>query len=386
MKTIYNHIVSPLSDLDREIVECITEGGNWEDIDQEVIEKSKRLKNIQEQGGRTTYYGRLDRDEPSYTINTYFNRVGNGTFIHPEQDRLISQREAARLQSFPDDFEFKGTKTSIYNQIGNAVPVLLARAIGEKLDAKKAIDLFAGAGGLSRGIEMTNTEVIGAVEKEEYYCETHDNNLGAETLQRDLTEPGVVEEVAEKFSDADMVMGGPPCQGFSMAGNWENDDPRDNLFKPFLQVVNKINPEIVLVENVRGIMWKKDGAAVEEIKKFLNDNGYHVNHFVLKAEEYGVPQRRRRVFIIGSKKEEIKAPTPLFNDRGNNLSFSPSSEEGMFLPEPVSVWEAISDLPEEEAGGGSREMERDIEPESSYQELMAGNITFEEFYKLKSKN
>ena len=111
------------------MVKHIPEGGNWRNIPETV--PSKRLDQIRKSGGRTTYYGRLRNDKPSYTISTYFNRLGNGCYIHPNQDSLISLREGARLQSFKDSFYFCGPKTSIYKQIGNAVPPLLGRTIAE---------------------------------------------------------------------------------------------------------------------------------------------------------------------------------------------------------------------------------------------------------------
>ena len=130
---LYNHVTTRLSALDLEIIGTIPNGGNWQDIPLHVAKKSERIMNIRKSGGRTTYYGRLSNEYPSYTINTYFHRPGNGTFIHPSQDRMISQREAARLQSFPDHYRFLGSSSSIYKQIGNAVPVLLAQMIAEKL-------------------------------------------------------------------------------------------------------------------------------------------------------------------------------------------------------------------------------------------------------------
>ena len=109
---LYNHVCSTLSELDMEMIQSVPAGGNWQNIPPDIVQKSARLTQIQASGGRTTYYGRLKNDLPSYTINTYFNRPGNGTFIHPEQNRLISMREAARLQSFPDRFRFLGSLSS----------------------------------------------------------------------------------------------------------------------------------------------------------------------------------------------------------------------------------------------------------------------------------
>ena len=126
---VHNHITSPLGDFERSILEHIPPGGNWKNIPLEI--KDKRVDSIRSTGGRTTYYGRLHPYRPSYTISTFFSRTGNGCFIHPHQDRLISQREAARLQSFPDDFIFYGNRTSQGIQVGNSVPPLVGKAIGK---------------------------------------------------------------------------------------------------------------------------------------------------------------------------------------------------------------------------------------------------------------
>ena len=153
---LYNHISPRLSDLEWEMAKHIPPGGNWQNIP--VHLPSKRLEQIRRTGGRTTYYGRLRYDKPSYTITTYFNRLGNSSNLHPEQQRMISIREGARLQSFKDSFIFYGSKTSQYKQIGNAVPTLLARAVAEAIYPhiinKSMIDLFSGAGGMSEGFLM----------------------------------------------------------------------------------------------------------------------------------------------------------------------------------------------------------------------------------------
>ena len=152
---IFNHYAAKLSDLDMQIVNCVPPGGNWKDIPETI--PSQRLAQIREsykagKGSRSTYYGRLRPEMPAYTINTYFNRPGNGCNMHYEQNRTLSQREAARLQTFPDSFEFKGSITAVNKQIGNAVPVLLAYQIAEQIPFKgQFVDLFCGAGGLALG-------------------------------------------------------------------------------------------------------------------------------------------------------------------------------------------------------------------------------------------
>ena len=145
---ILNHTTFKLSDLDLEMIRSVPPGGNWKDIPIETVKKSKRLMRITETGGRTTLYGRIDYDKPSYTITTYFNRPGNGTYVHPVHDRVLSVREAARFQCFKDDYYFYGNKTQMLKQVGNAVPTILAYQIAKKIvdktGCRKSIDLFCG--------------------------------------------------------------------------------------------------------------------------------------------------------------------------------------------------------------------------------------------------
>jgi len=129
---ITDHIVSRLSELDRYIISHVKPGGNYMNIPKSV--KSARIRRLQENGGHTTCYGRLDPYQPSYTINTYFNRPNVGCNIHYKYDRLITVREALRLQSFPDSFRVVSKSKLGRNLIvGNAVPPLLAQIIAFEL-------------------------------------------------------------------------------------------------------------------------------------------------------------------------------------------------------------------------------------------------------------
>lgn len=133
--SVSDHAVPRMSKLDRYIVEHVKPGGNYMDIPPTV--PSKRIRRLQREGGHTTCYGRLDPDKPAYTINTYFNRPNVGCNIHYEQDRLITVREALRLQSFPDSYEVIASSKQAKNAIvGNAVPPLLAKAIAESLSVQ----------------------------------------------------------------------------------------------------------------------------------------------------------------------------------------------------------------------------------------------------------
>ena len=131
-KDVSEHFISKLSELDMYVIAHVKPGGNYRDIPSDV--NSKRIRRLQRDGGHTTCYGRLDPDKPAYTINTYFNRPNVGCNIHYSEPRLITVREALRLQSFPDTYEIVSTSKQGRNLIvGNAVPPLLAETIAKKL-------------------------------------------------------------------------------------------------------------------------------------------------------------------------------------------------------------------------------------------------------------
>ena len=379
-KKLYNHIAPGLSKLEWEMVQHIPPGGNWQNIPATI--PSQRLEQIRLSGGRTTYYGRLEFDKPSFTITTYFNRLGNGCNLHPSQYRIISTREGARLQSFRDNYIFYGTKTSQYKQIGNAVPPLLARAIAEivkpHLKNKTFIDLFAGAGGMSEGFIMEGFKMIAANEIEANYFETYkrnhtDFNTGNNCILGDITSPTVKQEIidlAKNEKTIGVVIGGPPCQGFSHAGWRDPDDKRNQLFKEFVEIVDRIKPEIFVLENVPGILTMRKGEALKEIIASFEEIGYNVNPPLrLNAEEFGVPQKRKRVFIIGSlAKEKITPPKTLF------------SRTDKLLPQPVTVKEAIGGLPELLTGKGETEIASNYSATSIYEKLMMNEVDFVTFY------
>jgi Alw26I/Eco31I/Esp3I family type II restriction m6 adenine DNA methyltransferase len=202
---IPQHQMPSLSKLDKLMISYVEPGGNWTSIPESV--PSKRLDQIRAMAKtrgmvRTTYYSRLRYDQPSYTISTYYNRPGNGANIHPWEDRTLSAREAARLQSFPDSFIFKGNEAAVRTQIGNAVPPLLGYAIAKAIEKKIGertlfCDVFAGAGGLSFGMELAGFRGIAALELNKSAAETYAANhantiktivgdINDEDIQKDL--------------------------------------------------------------------------------------------------------------------------------------------------------------------------------------------------------
>ncbi|MFC7422025.1 Alw26I/Eco31I/Esp3I family type II restriction adenine-specific DNA-methyltransferase [Iodobacter arcticus] len=378
----FNHGAPTLSELDRLIISHVPEGGNWQSIPESV--PSERLKQIREMSAergvvRTTYYGRLRRDQPAYTINTYFNRPGNGTHIHPVLDRTLTSREAARLQSFPDSYIFLGSDGAVRDQIGNAVPPLLSAAIGRKFissaKTKTCVDIFCGAGGLSLGLESAGWEVVAAIDNNreaiDTYCFNRPCDLEPSVTQegrtsvfkRDLQEKNEFEDVVTRIEAAledkqlDLLVGGPPCQGFSHAGFRLSDDKRNDLASIYLHFAERLRPRIFILENVEGLATFNKGQVLRDICATLRELGYRVNSPVWKlcSEQYGAPQMRRRVFIVATTDDaiDLSPPEPIYERctgrRENKLD---ASLFDVSLPAPFTVADALAglSLPEKKSG------------------------------------
>ena len=394
-----NHYAAKLSDLDKLIISYVPQGGNWKDIPESV--PSQRLAQIREsfkagKGSRSTYYGRLREDAPAYTISTYFSRPGNGCNIHYGQPRTLSQREAARIQSFPDSFEFKGTKGSIDDQIGNAVPPLLAYQIAEAMPVRKGmfVDLFCGAGGLALGFIWAGWKPIVSNDIMPGAIETHSHNINDPAICGDITKEEVVSRIVAEVVKARKanpelplyVLGGPPCQGFSTANcNRSTSDQRNWLFKAYLHILELLKPDGFVFENVTGVLNFQGGKFFEMIVKDLKTQVDDVTVMKLNAAEYAVPQRRERVIIFGSTKENVSAFKLDKKTYAPKVCRKASRQMTLLsIPEPdlppaISVREAFSDLPpisESEDGSAKPYV---TSPSCGYQRLMRGEITAAEF-------
>jgi DNA (cytosine-5)-methyltransferase 1 len=333
------------------------------------------LEQIRASGGRTTYYGRLRWDKPSYTVTTYFNRPGNGCYIHPsdgtdnltQQNRLISFREAARLQSFPDSFIFLGSKTSQYNQIGNAVPPLLAYSIAKQIKGATALDLFCGCGGMSHGFELAGFDVLLGVDIEKHAMKTWAHNHKGKPILGDITKSEVKDQIFDTLAGraVDIIIGGPPCQGFSTAGWRQDTDPRNQLWNDYLVIVERVNPNYFIIENVPGILTaKQNGSTVlENMKLAFGKLGYLLKVKKLKAEEYGIPQLRRRVIIVGHKESvEFQFPEPITSI-------------------PITVKDAIYNLPMLGVSDGIEMLElSNYKPTSLYESWLIGKVNTSEYF------
>lgn len=175
------------------------------------------------------------------------------------------------------------------------------------------VDLFSGAGGMSTGFEMAGFKVALGVELIPKFSETFAaNHKSAVAICGDITKVSN-DEISKKLKNKkiDVVVGGPPCQGFSRAGRRDQKDPRNSLFMEFIRVVDLLKPSYFVMENVPGILTMKNAKGeqvIEIIKNEFTKIGYYVEWKKLLASDYGVPQNRRRVIFLGTPFDENKNP------------------------------------------------------------------------------
>lgn len=220
------------------------------------------------------------------------------------------------------------------------------------------IDLFAGVGGLSLGFEKQGFEVFLANEYDKSIAAAYtENHKNTKMIVGDITSLDLKETFGPYAGKIDVVIGGPPCQGFSQKGQRKTiHDERNFLFKYYVAVVELVKPKYFVMENVPNLLTAESGYFFKEIEELFNKMGYSLEHGVLNASDYGVPQNRRRAVIIG----KLNGAAPK-------------------LPEPqskkVTIWDAISDLAYLESGEGTDEQEYRNAPESDYEKLLRGDST-----------
>lgn len=383
---IANHVAARLSELDLRMVKSVPEGGNWKNIPDTI--PSKRLEQIRKsfergEGSRSTYYGRLRRCDPAYTINTYFSRPGNGCHIHYEQDRVLSPREAARLQSFPDSFEFLGSQAAISTQIGNAVPPLLAYQIAKSLGPSGVfIDLFSGAGGMGLGFKWAGWKPVIANDIHATYLSTYGKNVHDNVLLGSIASTEVFEKLldAAKRARSDgrpfWVLGGPPCQGFSTAGNQRSmADPRNHLAWDYVRFLDKAQPDGFVFENVTGLLNMEGGRVFAAVQKAFSSVMPSITPAVLSTDHYAIPQRRKRVILVGhrtSHRLTWRPPAPV-------TTLRPASALFTDLPRAVSVQDALDDLPVLSPSEDGRSLPYKSSPRTPYQAFMRGSMSAAEY-------
>lgn len=230
------------------------------------------------------------------------------------------------------------------------------------------IDLFAGCGGFSTGFEMAGYKIPLAVEKDEWASETYmKNHPKTKVVTADIIQVKDLDSLLPKEGmKIEGIIGGPPCQGFSLSGNRDKKDPRNSLFMEFVRFVRHFQPKFFVMENVKGIlsMQTKSGEFVKDVILSEYDKaGYNVEIYVLNAAEYGVPQSRIRVFYIGLRKD-----IPYDRDKVEPKGF-------LFGDDQITIEQAIMDLPQISAGEGCEVAEYPCEPQNEYQKWVRNGST-----------
>lgn len=220
----------------------------------------------------------------------------------------------------------------------------------------RVLDLFCGAGGLSWGLHKNRSfKTMVALDFDEAAANTFKKNMPeTEVVVGDITDDAIKKKIISlaKENGVNMIVGGPPCQGYSMKGKKLGlADPRNFLFREYLNIVKELEPEVFVIENVKGLLISSNGWFRDEIIHSIEELGYHVEYGILNAADFGVPQSRERAIFICSKANIITLPKASGAKR-------------------TTVRDAISDLAYLNSGEGEFEQDYRDEAETDYQRLM----------------
>lgn len=225
------------------------------------------------------------------------------------------------------------------------------------------IDLFSGAGGLSKGFLDAGYEVLLGIDNDMAALSTFEfNHNGAKALSLDLSDKKAFKEIEESIGnrEIDVIVAGPPCQGFSLSGPRNFDDERNKLYLAVIKAVKTFKPKAFIIENVPGMATLYNGEVKEEILKRFKRLGYNIECKILCAADYGVPQMRKRLIFMGVRK-----------DVGNPYFPEPLFDESSY----VTCRDAIEDLPSRETEIGKDIDEYIAPPKTQYQKKMRGACT-----------
>lgn len=233
----------------------------------------------------------------------------------------------------------------------------------------KVIDLFAGAGGFSEGFRRAGFEIVFANEIEKEMVETYNcNHENVDISHKDIRDL-TPDDIDYGKEEIDIIIGGPPCQGFSTVGDRREDDTRNSLFKEYLRIVSHFQPKFILMENVEGILSMEDGKIKDKILRELKNMGkcYDVDYHVLNSANYSIPQKRKRVFFmannLGLKNKVPDKETYLPKEKDSLLSTK--------LRRYRTVEDAIGDL--SSLSPGEKKEEYNKPPQTKYQKNLRGN-------------
>lgn len=222
------------------------------------------------------------------------------------------------------------------------------------------IDLFCGCGGLSKGFEYANYNIVLGIDNDPAALETFEkNHVNSIKLNRDLSDGTTFDIIKELVGERaiDVIVAGPPCQGFSLTGPRNFDDERNKLYLAVIKAVKEFSPKAFVIENVPGMAKLYNGEVKDEIIKRFTNLGYNVSNTILCAADYGVPQMRRRLFFVGLKPEYGRYEFP---------------EPTHTIDNYITCSDAISDLPSREDELGKEVDVYCNDPLTEYQKLMRG--------------
>jgi DNA (cytosine-5)-methyltransferase 1 len=318
-----NHIARRVGPAVQRRIDALKIGQKMQDLPEELWHKSFYYyvkEDPTRQGGPNLRMLRLHPEQPSLTVTGYiFNK-----FVHPFENRFITVREAARLQGIPDTLKIEGTLTSTQLQVGNIVPIPLAKAVFEAVlhfaaqsgfnkPSLTAFSLFSGAGGMDIGAEQAKHPALKIDTKlalDNWYdaCETlrgfYKNS--SKVLETDILQVKEPLQIWQEFSGEseppDLIYGGPPCQAFSQAGKQKGlNDSRGQLILEFLRFVEALKPRFFVMENVNNLKGTGNGFLYQQILQKISDLDYKISTRTLLAADFGTPQLRHRLFFVGSR-------------------------------------------------------------------------------------
>lgn len=236
----------------------------------------------------------------------------------------------------------------------------------------KIIDVFSGVGGLSYGFTQSDQyEIVAANEILPNMAKAYSLNHPSVKMYvediKNFNARKIEKDVHVAAQDIDIVIGGPPCQAYSTVGKRAHSDPRAQLFEEYCRVLKEFNPKLFLFENVKGLLSIQNGALFKTIIARFESLGYRVNYKLLNAADYGAPQVRERIIIIGSKlATDFQYPEPTHFDPE-----APQNTSGTPLKPYVTLGEAIGDLPFIESN--AEKFEYASVPQNDFQKLMRKN-------------
>jgi DNA (cytosine-5)-methyltransferase 1 len=214
----------------------------------------------------------------------------------------------------------------------------------------KVVDLFCGCGGFSEGFRNAGYEILCGIDIDRQALNTYKNNFKkTKVIESDIT--NFAEGNLNQIMSCDVLLGGPPCQGFSLAGKLDHEDKRNHLVFSYLKIVKKVKPKAVVIENVPNILNFANGAFTQAIVNGLEKFGYKVEILKINCSEYGIPQNRNRVFFIATLRQKFSI---------NELQFKK-------VTNIVSTQDALSDLPILDTKLGEFKTNYKCNPQNRYQ-------------------